>query len=193
AQFDGLTLLRNTEVNVDENASVKGFEVAYQQFYDFLPGALSGLGLQATYTFIDSEGVANTLDPNLASDDPPTARFDIDADVFPRISRHNVNVVGLYEKGIVQARVAYNWRSSFQLTPRDVIFPFASIYQRATGQLDASLFVDVTDNLKVGVQGVNLLDDITVTEQTISPDGLRAPRNFFRNDRRYTFILRANF
>ncbi|WP_298468555.1 TonB-dependent receptor [uncultured Erythrobacter sp.] len=193
AQFDDLTLLRNTEVNVDENASVKGFEVAYQQFYDFLPGALSGLGMQATYTFIDSEGVANTLDPALASDDPPTARFDIDADVFPRISRHNVNLIGLYEKGIVQARVAYNWRSAFQLTPRDVIFPFASIYQRASGQLDASLFVDVTENLKVGVQGVNLLDEITITEQTINDQGLRAPRNFFRNDRRYTFILRANF
>ncbi|MDY7097675.1 MAG: TonB-dependent receptor, partial [Pseudomonadota bacterium] len=141
----------------------------------------------------DSEGVANQLDPALASDDPPTARFDVDAGIFPRVSTHNINAVALYEKGPVQARVAYNWRSAFQLTPRDVIFPFASIYQPATGQLDASLFFDITDNITIGVQGVNLTDDVTVTEQSINAAGLRAPRNFFRNDRRYTAVLRANF
>ncbi len=188
-----LTIARNTQVNTDQNGSVSGFEVAYQQFFDFLPGFLSGLGTQLTYTYIDSRGVANQIDPALAADDPPTARFDIDADVFPRISRHNVNAIALYEKGPIQARLAYNWRSAFQLTPRDVIFPFASIYQPATGQLDASLFFKLTDNITFGVQGVNLTDDITVTEQSINADGLRAPRNFFRNDRRYTAIIRANF
>ncbi len=193
AQISDLTLLRNSEINSEENGSVKGFEVGYQHFYDFLPGFLSGLGMQATYTYIDAEGVANTLDTNLSSDDPPTARFAIDADVFPRISKHNFNVVGLYEKSGFQGRLAYNWRSSFQLTPRDVIFPFASIYQEATGQLDASIFYDITDEFKIGVQGVNLLDDITVTEQTINEEGLRAPRNFFRNDRRFTLVARVSF
>lgn len=186
-------LLRNTEVNSDDSASVTGVEFAYQQFFDFLPGALSGLGAQFTYTYIDAKGVDNQLDPSIPSDDPPTARFDIDAGIFPRVSEHNINAVALYEKGPVQARLAYNWRSEFQLTPRDVIFPFASIYQPATGQLDASLFVDVTDNIKLGVQGVNLLDDVTETTQSVDDSGLKAPRNYFRNDRRYTFILRANF
>nr|WP_255552006.1 TonB-dependent receptor [Erythrobacter crassostrea] len=194
-EFEGLdlTIARNTEVNTDQNGSVSGVEIAYQQFYDFLPGILNGLGAQFTYTYIDARGVANQLDPALASDDPPTARFDIDSGVFPRISEHNINAIALYEKGPVQARLAYNWRSEFQLTPRDVIFPFASIYQPATGQLDASLFVDVNDNITVGVQGVNLTDDITATTQTVNEAGLQAPRNYFRNDRRFTFILRANF
>ncbi len=193
AQVPGLTLLRNSEVNSDENGEVKGFEIAYQQFYDFLPGFLSGLGMQATYTYIDSQGVANTLDPNLNSDDPPTARFAVDADVFPRISKHNFNLIGLYEKGGFEGRLAYNWRSSFQLTPRDVIFPFASIYQKATGQLDASVFYNITPEFKLGIQGVNLLDDITETTQTIDASGLQAPRNFFRNDRRFNLIARLNF
>jgi len=81
-------------------------------------------------------------------------------------------LIGLYEKGPVQARVAYNWRSEFQITPRDVIFPNATIYQPSTGQLDGSLFVDVNDNWKVGVQGVNLLDDVTETTQSINEAGL---------------------
>ncbi|WP_432199992.1 TonB-dependent receptor [Erythrobacter sp. W53] len=190
----GLDLPRNTLVNAEESASLKGFEVSYQQFYDFLPGALSGLGLQLNYAFIDAEGVEPTIDPNIpAEDDIPIARFEIDQGIFPRVSRHNVNVIGLYEKGVVQARVAYNWRSSFQLTPRDVIFPFASIYQPATGQVDASIFFDVNDVLKVGVQGVNLLDDVTETTQSINEAGLRAPRNGFTNDRRISFVLRATY
>jgi len=93
----------------------------------------------------------------------------------------------------VEGRLAYNWRSEFQLTPRDVIFPFNSIYQPATGQLDASIFVDVNDRFSIGVQGVNLLDDVTETTQTVNEAGLQAPRNFFRNDRRYTVILRGKF
>ena len=193
--FEGVDIevLRNAPVNAEENATVTGFEVAYQQFFDFLPGALSGLGVQFNYTYIDAEGVSNEIDDTLASDDPPTARFEVDDGIFPRISDHTFNLVGLYEKGPIQARVAYNWRSSFQLTERDVIFPFASIFQPSTGQLDASIFFDITDNVKVGVQGVNLLDDITVTEQSISATGQTALRNAFRNDRRYTFIARVNF
>ncbi len=143
---------------------------------------------------LDAEGVAAELNANLpAESDLPVAWFQFDRDVFPRVSEHNINAIALYEKGPVQARVAYNWRSEFQLTPRDVIFPFASIYQPATGQLDAWLFFDVTDNITVGVQGVNLTDDVTETTQTVNEDGLQAPRNFFRNDRRYTVVLRANF
>ncbi|WP_081853369.1 TonB-dependent receptor [Erythrobacter longus] len=193
--FDGadLSIFRNTEVNTDDTGSVLGFEVAYQQFFDFLPGALSGLGVQFNYTYLDAEGVSNEIDPAFGSDDPPVARFDIDDGIFPRVSKHTINAVALYEKGPVQARLAYNWRSTFQLTERDVIFPFASIYQPSTGQLDASIFYDVTDYLKVGVQGVNLTDDITVTEQSIDPGGLRTLRNAFRNDRRFTLIARLNF
>ncbi|MEL7444633.1 MAG: TonB-dependent receptor [Pseudomonadota bacterium] len=193
-EADGFAVPRNAAVNASEKAEVKGFEFAYQQFYDFLPGFLSGLGMQFNYSYIDAEGVEPSLDLGLpAEDDIPVAQFAVDRGIFPRVSKHNLNAVGLYEKGGVQARVAYNWRSSFQLTPRDVIFPFASIYQPATGQLDASIFFDVTDNVKVGLQGVNLLDDVTETTQSINEDGLRAPRNYFRNDRRYTLILRADF
>jgi len=193
--FDGtdLTIFRNAEVNTDDNGSVLGLEFAYQQFFDFLPGAFSGLGVQFNYTYIDADGVSNELDTAFASDDPPTARFEIDDGIFPRISDHTINLIGLYEKGPIQARLAYNWRSTFQLTERDVIFPFNSIFQPSTGQLDASIFYDVTEEIKVGVQAVNLLDDITVTEQSIDPTGLRALRNAFRNDRRFTFIVRANF
>ena len=195
--IDGQPVQFNTEINVEDNGRLRGFEIAYQQFYDFLPSPLDGFGTQFNYTYIDERGVAPEIDRNLfvgeAPSNPPIARFAIDSDVIPRISEHNINAIALYEKGAVQARLAYNWRSGFLVTPRDVIFPFASIFQPATGQLDGSLFYTINDTWKVGVQGVNLLNDITKTTQSVNEDSLRAPRSFFRNDRRFSVILRATF
>lgn len=176
----------NTVANSTETASLQGFEISYQQFYDGLPGLLSGLGTQFNYTYVDADGVADI-------DNTSTARFPRDDDGFEQVSEHQFNLVGLYEQGPVQARLAYNWRDEFLLTKRDVIYPFASIYQEAGGQMDGSIFYDVSDSVKVGLQGVNLLDSITETTQTINEDGLRAPRSFNRNDRRYSLVVRARF
>lgn len=107
-----------------------------------------------------------------------------------QFSKHTVNAVLFYELGGFSARAAYNWRSDFLQTPRDVIFPFSPIYGESTGQLDASIFYDVTDNVTIGVQGVNLLDEVTRTSQVIDYSGTRATRSAFRNDRRYTFLVR---
>ncbi|HET9510142.1 MAG TPA: hypothetical protein VFO80_03250, partial [Sphingomonas sp.] len=81
----------------------------------------------------------------------------------------------------------------FLITPRDDIFPFSPIWQESTGQFDASIFYSVTDRIKMGVQGVNLLDEVTRTTQVIDFDGNRVTRSAFRNDRRYTFLVRFDF
>ena len=46
--------------NSDDTGKIKGFEIAYQQFYDFLPSPFDGIGVQASYTFIDSDGVQSS-------------------------------------------------------------------------------------------------------------------------------------
>jgi outer membrane receptor protein involved in Fe transport len=74
-----------------------------------------------------------------------------------------------------------------------VIFPFSPIYGESTGQLDASVFFKVTENVKLGFQGVNLLDEVTQTSQVIDFDGTRTTRSAFRNDRRFTFLARFDF
>ena len=197
--INGLPVAFNTSINSQESGELTGVEVAYQQFYDFLPAPFDGLGIQANYTYIDADGVPSEVDNSLfvgpASDglNPAGPNFAVDDSIFPRVSDHNFNIVGLYEKDRWQARLAYNWRSDFLLTPRDVIFPFSAIYQEATGQLDGSVFFTVNDAFKIGVQGVNLLDDVTETTQTINEDGLRAPRSFIRSDRRFSAVLRASF
>ena len=110
------------------------------------------------------------------------------------LSKHNVNGTIFYEKGPVSLRAAYKWRSKYLLTAADAIFPYTSIFQDATGTLDGSAFLNITKPIKIGVQGVNLLNTVTKTLQAYrgDPDRL-APRSYFVNDRRFSFILRGNF
>lgn len=188
----------NAPDNSDVDVEFLGFEVAYQQFYDFLPGPLGNLGLQANYTYIDA-GSPGEFDNSVTGNQNDGANtLQRDNSNFEQVSEHQFNIAGLYEDDKISARLAYNWRDDFLLVRRDVIFPFSSIYQKATGQLDGSIFYTVNDNFRVGITGVNLLDDVTETEQLINssvPSGLniRAPRSFIRNDRRFTLSLRANF
>jgi outer membrane receptor protein involved in Fe transport len=121
---------------------------------------------------------------------PPTGRGNLP---FEGLSKHNVNVAGFYEKGPFSARVAYNWRSRFLETAVDEIYPYFPIYQKATGQLDASMFYSINGHIKVGVQGVNLTDTVTKTEQQFTSSGLTGPRSYFITDRRFSFIVRGNF
>ena len=198
AAGDTRTVTVRGPANFDGHGKVKGFEVAYQQTFDFLPAPLDGLGVQANYTYIDSQGLPNTFLNGGEAVDPST----VPPGNLPleQLSKHNYNIAGFYEKGPISLRAAYNWRSRFLLTASDVIYPYYSIFNEPTGQLDASVFFNLSDALKipggirVGVQGVNLLNEVTKTSQayTGDPDVL-APRSYFMNDRRFSFIIRGNF
>lgn len=192
ATFD---VLATSPENSSSTGTIRGFEISYQQVFDFLPSFLDGFGVQANYTYIDSSGVAQST---LSSTDPDVgagrvANIDISNLPLQGLSEHNFNLVGFYEQGPVELRLAYNWRSEFLLTTRDVIVPFAPIMNEATGQLDGSVFFRVTDHFRFGIQGVNLLDETTRTSQVLNNDLLQTGRSWFKNDRRFTFVARATF
>jgi len=170
---------------------VTGFEIAYQQTFDFLPWIFSGLGVSANYTYIHSRGLPNSfLNGGNPANTGPIAPGNLPLE---QLSKHNINAEVFYERGPVSLRVAYNWRSRFLLTASDVIFPYFPIFNAATGQLDASAFFSITPQVKIGVQAVNLLNEVTRTEQEFTAGGLVGPRSYFMNDRRFAFIIRGNF
>ncbi|HEX4736528.1 MAG TPA: TonB-dependent receptor [Allosphingosinicella sp.] len=177
--------------NYSGHGKIKGFEVAYQQTFDFLPKPLDGLGVSANYTYIESTGLPNSY---LNTGSPAHTSTVLPGNLpLEQLSKHNVNVQVFYEKGPISLRVAYNWRSRFLLTASDVIFPYYPIFNEAAGYLDASAFINITKQIKVGVQGVNLLNTITKTSQQFTTGGLLGPRSYYMNDRRYSLILRASF
>jgi hypothetical protein len=62
-----------------------------------------------------------------------------------------------------------------------------------TGQLDASVFYHIGDRWTVGLQGVNLTQEVIQTSAVLNDDLLQAPRSWYMNDRRYSLIFRGHF
>jgi TonB-dependent receptor len=182
-----------SRANYEETGKIRGFELSYQQSYDFLPGVLSGLGLGANYSYIKSSGLQEARDES-QFENPDGGGIGLPGNLpLEQLSKHNVNIQPFYEKGPISLRFAYNWRSRFLLTSRDVVFPFYPIYNDKTGRLDATFFYKLNENIKVGVQGVNLTNEVTKTLQQFTNDGRIGPRSYFMEDRRFHFIVRGNF
>jgi TonB-dependent receptor len=181
--------------NSPDTGKISGVELGYQQTYDFLPKPLDGLGLALNYTLLHSSGVPQST---LSSTDPDVGAgrvTNINIGLLPLegLSKQSYNATAFYNKGDWDARVAWSWRSAFLLTARDVIVPYAPIMNENTGTLSASVFYTVFSGIKIGVQGENLLDNITKTSQILNNQLLRAPRSFFIEDRRVSLIVRASF
>ena len=192
ATFDAIV---TTAVNSKDTGKIKGFEVAYQQQYNFTDGWLGGFGLNANYTYVDSSGVPQSTlsetDPDVSAGNQTT----IDTSLLPLegLSKHTINIQPFYEYGKWSARVGYSWRSEFLLTVRDVIVPFQPIMNEDTGQWDASVFYQINDSLRIGLQGTNLTQEVVRTTAVLNDELLRGPRSWFLNDRRLSLSLRGQF
>lgn len=156
---------------------VKGLEVGGNTFFDFLPGPLSGLGAQANLTYVDSSapGATGTL---LNGDQVPTS--------LQGLSKWSYNLVGLYEKYGFTARAAYNWRSRYLFDSASNGTGGVPIYNRAYGQLDASIGYNFTPKVSVTVDAINLTRARFDSYQYYTGN----PRNFELNDRRFGISFR---
>ncbi|GAA0315483.1 TonB-dependent receptor [Sphingomonas oligophenolica] len=184
-----------TPLNSTDVGRVKGFEVGYSQTFTFLPGFLSGFGFNGNFTYVDSKGVRQST---LSATDPDVAAgrvANIDTSRLPLqgLSKYTFNIEPFYQAHGFEIRAAYSWRSRYLLTVRDVIVPYAPVFNESTGQLDASIFYNVTPHIKMGFQGTNLLNEVIETTQVIDNNLDRRPRSWFMNDRRIIFSIRAKF
>ncbi len=196
-------------VNVKNGGNIKGLEFGSQTFFDFLPGLLSGLGMQANYTYVHQAGIHNS---NLitATSSGGVGAFGagqqavtgvvIDSHRLQGVSDHTFNVVGLYEKGPIGVRLAYNWRSRYLTQNLDCCIGLP-VYQKAAGFLDGSVRYALGSHLELSLDVTNLLDTRVAYEQQIFGDSSLTPgaaavfrdSGWSRVDRRYQFGVRAKF
>jgi len=139
--YAGVNYLINRRINGD-GAKVKGVEALVQLPLYFLPGPFDGLGVMATYSYIDSttpvrDGVGRVLP-------------------FPGLSKNNANLVGYYEKGPVSLRVAYNWRDDYLIS---LSAANTGIYNDSYTDLSATFRYDFTKNLSLGLEANNILNE----------------------------------
>ncbi len=142
-----------TEKSNRDGGTVNGIEIAALHYFDYLPGILSGFGVQANYTYTDS------------SDD--------NADTFTQqnvmapgnglegLSKNAYNVIAFYDKEEFQARIAYNWRESFLEFRQGPVLGSNGIPQHVEdyGQFDFSTSYDINENFTVNAEIINLTDE----------------------------------
>jgi TonB-dependent receptor len=167
---------------------VQGFEIGYQQFYDMLPGPLSGLGFQANFTYVDSSGGKNTAVNIL---EPAQVAGAEDTELpLEGLSETSYNVALMYEKYGISARVAYNWREEYLLTTSAANIQ-RPVWMEDYGQLDGSVFYSITDKVKVGVQATNLLNTRTFLD--VGGVSLHPRYSWTDTDRRIAVAIRSTF
>lgn len=189
--------------NASKAATVKGLEVGGRTFFDMLPGLLSGFGVEANYTYIDSKN-------------PGDRYLDIDGvshnDVpVQGLSKHNFNATLFYEKNPISARIAYSWRSKYlQSTNSNGTNPTYNyysgpgaaaqaiqislpVYGDAYGTLDAGVQFKVTDNFSFSIQGTNLLNSTARTLMGGYPGNKTYIRSWFQSDRRISTGINLAF
>ena len=166
---DSVAVFKNTLPNNGEDAIVDGVELGIQHTF-----GESGFGVMLNTTMVDSDA---DLDP---------------ADVTQVFAltglSDSMNLVGFYEQGPVQIRLAYNQRDEFvqSLTQSNGNGPtLVEDYE----QWDLSASYDITDEITVFLEGINL------TEEYVHKRGRYENHLLLVEDsgRRWALGLRASF
>jgi TonB-dependent receptor len=159
-----------------DTKKVSGVEVGGQHIF-----GESGFGVIANATFVFA-------DPEYDFDTPLGEVPQADAVVGVSDS---ANLVGFYENGPFQIRIAYNWRDSFV---RGFQYYYTSTSNEPVvvedyAQVDISMSYDLTDNVSVFLEGIN------VTEEGSRVHGREKNHMFYTGEGvgRYALGVRASF
>lgn len=129
------------------DGEIKGVEAAFNTFFSFLPQPFDGFGIQANATYIDGEQqLPLALNQAGASGQ------------IPGVSKWTYNLVGIYEKGPLSARLAYNRRSEFVTNySAGGAATFSAEYTKAISRLDFSASLTPVKWLTITADATNLL------------------------------------
>lgn len=158
------------ETNSDEEAYLRGFEVAANKAFTNLPAPFDGLGVQASYTYADSDFEYD--DPSAVDPANPLAQF-TDPVSIPGLSKHVATFTGYYEKGPLSLRAVYKFRSGY-FKPSGLT---AIRTVEDAGYLDFSAYYSVTDNVQLKFQAINIGDEHQVMYRPVA--GSLAESSYF--------------
>jgi TonB-dependent receptor len=134
-----------TQATNISDGNLFGFEVGVNKRLNFLPGFLSGLGVEANYTHIQSEAKVPVIG---------TSRYDVTE--LPNQSKHLYNAILFYEKNGVMIRLAGNFRGASLETINQSLGKDFYTYTGKNFTLDASASVQVSKRIKAFVELNNL-------------------------------------
>jgi iron complex outermembrane recepter protein len=153
--FQGVDLFRDgirydvtTPIN-GKGAKTQGVEASVQAPFTFLPGWASGFGGVANYTYSEAKDVG--LFSQLDGAPLP----------FPGLSKNSYNLVFYYDKGPVNARLAYNSRSDWLVSAADR--SGNPVFRAGEKYLDARFEWRIKgDEISAFIEGKNLTDQASL-------------------------------
>ncbi len=148
---------RFSPVNGDQ-ATLLGAEINFSRKLDFLPGLLSGLGVYANYTYVQSDSSFSFINEDTGETE---TRDDVD---FAGQADHVWNAALSFDKGKFSSRVSLNYNGSALFAPSTD--PNLDRFIDERYQLDANASYKLNDHLTIFAEFVNLLDDPTVLYQS---------------------------
>jgi TonB-dependent receptor len=154
----------------NKDTSLDGIEFSLQHTF-----GESGFGFQANATKVDSDTEFDNL-----SKATQFAIFGLS---------DSANFIGFYDKDGLQVRIAYNWRDSFLARLEDNLGGNNPLYTEEYGQVDASVSYDLTDNLTLSFEALNLTDE--TMRQYARHENL--VRNYTETGARYNLGVRYSF
>ena len=157
-----------------EKANVKGIEIAGTYGFDFLPAPFDGLGLTANATFVFT-------DANYDRARPPSEIFTLQG------LGNSQNATLFYERGPLEARIAYNRREGYLTNPTATGDEPA--FRKTYGQVDFRASYDVRKGVNLFVEGINVTSALQGSEGRLAYQVLRIEAE----GARYLFGLRADF
>ena len=128
---------------------LKGFEINVQQPFTFLPGFWSDFGVLANYTYVDS-----SID-YLTSTAPGAATVNA---TLTGLSKTAWNGTLYYENDKFSARVSVAYRDQYLTGVPGSDFNNV-MGTNATTNVDAQMSYNITDKVRVSVEGLNLTDE----------------------------------
>lgn len=159
---EGVGILVNRPVN-GRSGTIQGLELAVQH------DIYQGLGVMANYTYVDGEAKG----PN---------GEDI---TIPGNSEHTINLSAYYENEYLNGRISYNYRTGY-----DTGLGWPG-YVDDYGQIDANLNYNVTENVTLVFEAINLTDEHTFSYQEKGVE--QALTGVYADGRRYVAGVRFNF
>lgn len=140
-----------------DNASdgkLSGVEIGFNYFPENLPGLWDGVGVQSSFTFLDSEQtnpITNSAGEVIGYDEGP---------MFG-VSDTSYSVALAYERESFDARLAYVWRDDFLNNNEAALFANPlGVYRDAQSSLDFQFSYDITDELIVTFDATNLTEEV---------------------------------
>ena len=126
--------------NVTDTITVDGLEISVQQNLDFLPYPWNGLG-----------GVLNYSKTNQDENDETRV---------PGISDETYNAIAYYEQENYGVRIAYNYRTDYDLRTTGTANGSGDRSVKGGGRLDASFYYNISEDLKFSFKAYNLTDEL---------------------------------